>query len=137
DGLSIFFTDLDRSRIEVREVHKMGRGAVDSNALFIDNLEIPVEDRIGEAGKGFRYILDSLNPERILNAAECIGIGRRALSKAVQYAKDRVVFGRQIGKNQSIQHPLAESWSELMASELMVLRAAELYDAGQPCGPEA
>jgi acyl-CoA dehydrogenase len=137
DGLSIFFTDLDRTRIEVREVHKMGRAAVDSNALFIDHLEIPVEDRIGEEGKGFRYILDSLNPERILNAAETIGIGRRALAAAVQYAKDRVVFGRPIGQNQSIQHPLAESWSELMAAELMTLRAAELYDAGQPCGPEA
>jgi acyl-CoA dehydrogenase len=137
DGLSIFFTDLDREHIEVREVHKMGRAAVDSNALFIDGLEIPVEDRIGEEGKGFRYILDSLNPERILNAAEVIGIGRRALAKATQYAKDRVVFNRPIGQNQSIQHPLAESWSELMASELMMLRAAELYDSGQSCGAEA
>ncbi len=137
DGLSIFFTKLDRSKIEVREVHKMGRAAVDSNALFIDGLEIPVEDRIGEEGKGFRYILDSLNPERIINAAETIGIGRRALAAAVQYAKDRVVFGRQIGQNQSIQHPLAESWSELMAAELMTLRAAELYDSGKPCGAEA
>jgi acyl-CoA dehydrogenase len=137
DGLSIFFTDFDRSKIEAREVHKMGRAAVDSNALFIDGLEIPVEDRIGEEGKGFRYILDSLNPERILNAAEVIGIGRRALARATQYAKDRVVFGRPIGMNQSIQHPLAESWSELMAAELMTLRAAELYDAGQPCGAEA
>ncbi len=137
DGLSIFFTDFDRSKIEAREVHKMGRAAVDSNALFIDGLEIPVEDRIGEEGKGFRYILDSLNPERILNAAEVIGIGRRALAKATQYAKDRVVFGRPIGMNQSIQHPLAENWSELMAAELLTLRAAELYDAGQPCGAEA
>jgi acyl-CoA dehydrogenase len=137
DGLSIFFTKLDRSKIEVREVHKMGRAAVDSNALFIDGLEIPVEDRIGEEGKGFRYILDSLNPERIINAAETIGIGRRALAAAVQYAKDRVVFGRPIGQNQSIQHPLAESWSELMAAELMTLRAAELYDSGKPCGAEA
>jgi acyl-CoA dehydrogenase len=137
DGLSIFFTDLDRSKIEVREVHKMGRAAVDSNALFIDGLEIPVEDRIGEEGKGFRYILDSLNPERILNAAEVIGIGRRALAKATQYAKDRVVFDRPIGMNQSIQHPLAENWSELLAAELMTWRAAELYDSGQPCGAEA
>jgi acyl-CoA dehydrogenase len=137
DGLTIFFTDFDRSKIEAREVHKMGRAAVDSNALFIDGLEIPVEDRIGEEGKGFRYLLDSLNPERIINAAEVIGIGRRALAKATQYAKDRVVFGRPIGMNQSIQHPLAESWSELMAAELMTLRAAELYDAGQPCGAEA
>jgi len=137
DGLSIFFTDFDRSKIEAREVHKMGRAAVDSNALFIDGLEIPVEDRIGEEGRGFYYLLDSLNPERILNAAEVIGIGRRALAKATQYAKDRVVFGRPIGMNQSIQHPLAESWSELMAAELMTLRAAELYDSGKPCGAEA
>lgn len=137
DGLTIFFTDFDRTKIEAREVHKMGRAAVDSNALFIDGLEIPVEDRIGEEGKGFRYLLDSLNPERILNAAEVIGIGRRALAKATQYAKDRVVFGRPIGMNQSIQHPLAESWSELMAAELMTLRAAELYDSGQSCGAEA
>jgi len=137
DGLSIFFTDFDREKIEAREVHKMGRAAVDSNALFIDGLEIPVEDRIGEEGRGFYYLLDSLNPERILNAAECVGVGRRALAKAVQYAKDRVVFGRPIGKNQSIQHPLAENWSELMAAELMTLRAAELYDSGQPCGAEA
>jgi len=137
DGLSIFFTDFDREKIEAREVHKMGRAAVDSNALFIDGLEIPVEDRIGEEGRGFYYLLDSLNPERILNAAECVGVGRRALAKAVQYAKDRVVFGRPIGKNQSIQHPLAENWSELMAAELMTLRASELYDSGQPCGAEA
>jgi acyl-CoA dehydrogenase len=137
DGLSIFFTDLDRRYIEVREIAKMGRGAVDSNALFIDNLPIPVEDRIGEEGKGFRYILDSLNPERIINAAETIGIGRRALSKATQYANERVVFGRPIGKNQSIQHPLAESWSELLAAELLTLRAGELYDSGQSCGAEA
>ncbi|MFT8244801.1 acyl-CoA dehydrogenase family protein [Roseomonas sp. BN140053] len=137
DGLSLFYTNLDKRYVEAREIPKMGRGAVDSNALFIDNLPVPVEDRIGEEGKGFRYILDSLNPERILNAAEVIGIGRRALSKAVQYADERVVFGRKIGKNQSIQHPLAESWSELYAAELMTLRAAQLYDAGQPCGAEA
>jgi acyl-CoA dehydrogenase len=137
DGLSIFYTNLDRRYVEVREIHKMGRAAVDSNALFIDGLPIPVEDRIGEEGKGFRYILDSLNPERILNAAEVIGIGRRALAKAVQYAGERVVFGRPIGKNQSIQHPLAESWSELYAAELMTLRAAQLYDAGLACGAEA
>ena len=108
-----------------------------TNALFIDNLPIPVEDRIGEEGMGFRYILDSLNPERILNAAEAIGIGRRALAKAVQYANERIVFDRPIGKNQAIQHPLAESWAELYAAELMTLRAAQLYDAGKPCGAEA
>jgi acyl-CoA dehydrogenase len=137
DGLSIFYTDLDRSHVEVREIRKMGRGAVDSNALFIDGLPIPVEDRIGEEGKGFRYILDSLNPERILNAAEALGIGRRALSKAVQYAGERIVFDRPIGKNQSIQHPLAENWAELYAAELMTLRAAARYDAGLSCGAEA
>jgi acyl-CoA dehydrogenase len=137
DGLSIFFTDLDRRYVEVKEVHKMGRAAVDSNALFIDGLPIPVEDRIGEEGKGFRYILDSLNPERILNAAETVGIGRVALSKAARYANERVVFGRPIGMNQAIQHPLAESWAELMAAELMTLHAARLYDAGKSCGAEA
>ncbi len=137
DGLSIFYTDFNRDYIEARVIHKMGRAAVDSNALFIDGLPIPVEDRIGEEGKGFRYILDSLNPERILNAAEALGIGRRAMAKAVQYAGERVVFGRPIGKNQAIQHPLAENWSELYAAELMTLRAAERYDAGLSCGAEA
>jgi acyl-CoA dehydrogenase len=137
DGLSLFYTDLDRRYVEVHRIRKMGRAAVDSNSVFIDGLPIPVEDRIGEEGKGFRYILDSLNPERILNAAETVGIGRRALAKATAYAKERVVFDRPIGKNQAIQHPLAESWAELAAAELMVLRAAALYDSGQPCGAEA
>jgi acyl-CoA dehydrogenase len=137
DGLSLFYADLDRKHVEIRLIHKMGRHAVDSNALFIDGLSIPVEDRIGEEGKGFRYLLDSLNPERILNAAAAIGIGRRALAKATRYANERVVFNRPIGQNQSIQHPLAESWAELSAAELMMLRAAELYDAGKPCGAEA
>ncbi len=137
DGISLFFADFDRSKIEVHEIPKMGRHAVNSNQIFIDGLEIPVENRIGEEGKGFRYILDSLNPERILNAAEVIGMGRRALEKAAKYARERVVFGRPIGQNQSIQHPLAECWSELYAAELMTLHAAELYDAGKPCGAEA
>jgi acyl-CoA dehydrogenase len=137
DGLSLFYADLDKRYVRADVIHKMGRAAVDSNALFIDGLPIPASDRIGEEGKGFRYILDSLNPERILNAAETIGMGRRALSKAVRYANERIVFGRPIGKNQSIQHPLAESWSELYAAELMTLRAAELYDSRQPCGAEA
>jgi len=137
DGLSLFYTDLDRRYVEIREIHKMGRAAVDSNALFFDGLPIPIEDRIGEEGRGFRYILDSLNPERILNAAEAIGIGRRALAKAAAYAKERIVFDRPIGQNQSIQHPLAESWAELYAAELMTLRAARLYDSGAPCGLEA
>ena len=130
EGLSLFYTDLDRSNVEVREIPKMGRHAVNSNQTFFDGLVVPVEHRIGEEGKGFRYILDCLNPERILIAAEVVGMGRRALEKAVKYANERVVFGRPIGKNQSIQHPLAECWSELYAAELMALHAAQLYDAG-------
>jgi acyl-CoA dehydrogenase len=137
DGLSLFYTDMDRAKVEVREIPKMGRHAVNSNQTFFDGLVVPVEHRIGEEGKGFRYILDSLNPERILNAAEVVGMGRRALEKAVKYANERVVFGRPIGKNQSIQHPLAECWSELYAAELMALHAAELYDVGKPCGAQA
>src|SRR5438128_5755830 len=136
-GLSLFYTDLDRRYVQVHEIHKMGRAAVDSNSTFYDGLPVPLEDRIGEEGKGFRYLIDSLNPERILNAAEAVGIGRRALAKATQYAKERVVFGRPIGQNQAIQHPLAESWAELSAAELMLLRAAQLYDRGEPCGAEA
>ena len=135
DGLSLFFMDM--KDVQVTEIPKMGRHAVNSNQTFYDGIEVPVEHRIGEEGKGFRYILDSLNPERVLNAAEVIGMGRRALAKAADYAIERVVFGRQIGKNQSIQHPLAECWSELYAAELMTMRAADLYDAGQPCGAEA
>ena len=137
DGMSLYYTDLDRERIEVREIRKMGRAAVDSNAIFIDNLRVPLEDRIGEEGKGFWMLLDAINPERILVAAEAVGIGRRALARATQYAKDRVVFGRPIGKNQSIQHPLAMSWMELEAANLMVWHAADLYDKGLPCGAEA
>jgi acyl-CoA dehydrogenase len=135
DGLSLFFADMEG--VKVTEIPKMGRHAVNSNQTFYDNLIVPVEHRIGEEGPGFRYILDSLNPERILNAAEVLGIGRRALGKAADYAKERVVFGRPIGKNQSIQHPLAECWSELYAAELMTLHAAGLYDAGKPCGAQA
>jgi acyl-CoA dehydrogenase len=137
DGLSLFYADLDRSAVEIREIPKMGRHAVNSNQVFYDGMIIPVENRIGEEGKGFRYILDSLNPERILNGAEIVGMGRRALEKAVKYANERVVFGRPIGKNQSIQHPLAECWSELYAAELMTLHAAQLYDSGKPCGAQA
>ncbi len=136
-GLTLFYTDLDRSRVEVRLIEKMGRHAVDSNMLFIDNLEIPVEDRIGEEGHGFRAILHGMNPERILIAAEAVGIGRVALARATQYAKDRVVFGRPIGQNQAIQHPLAECWANLEAANLMMLKAAQLYDTGRECGAEA
>lgn len=137
EGMTLFYADLDRRFVEVREIDKMGRKAVDSNQLFIDGLPIPVEDRIGEEGQGFRYILHSLNPERILIAAEAIGIGQYALQRAVAYAKERIVFGRPIGQNQAIQHPLAESWMELQAAWLMVRDAAWLYDGHRPCGVEA
>lgn len=136
-GLSLFYTDLDRSRIEVREIEKLGRKAVDSNALFIDNLEIPVEDRIGEEGEGFKYILHGLNPERVLLAAEATGLGRAALRRAARYANERVVFDRPIGKNQGVQHPLAERWIDLEAGTLLYQRAAWLYDRGRNCGAEA
>jgi acyl-CoA dehydrogenase len=137
DGLSLFFTALDRRFVEVREIEKMGRKAVDSNQVFIDNLEVPVEDRIGEEGQGFASIIDGFNPERILVAVEAIGLGRAALKRAAAYAKERVVFGRPIGKNQAIQHPLAECWMELEAAELMAMKAAWQYDNGVPCGPAA
>lgn len=136
-GLSLFYTDLDRSRVEVREIDKMGRKAVDSNMLFIDGLRIPVADRIGEEGRGFEYILHGLNPERILIGAEAVGLGRAALERAVRYASERVVFGRPIGQNQGIQHPLAQAWMQLEAANLMVFRAASQYDAGLPCAASA
>ena len=137
DGITIFYTDLDRSKVDVHLIPKMGRKAVDSNAIFIDGLFIPDEDRIGEEGRGFGYILHSLNPERILIGAEAIGIGRDALRRATAYAKDRVVFDRAIGMNQGIQHPLAEKWMYLESAWLMVEKAARLYDSGLPCGAEA
>ncbi|MFJ3055309.1 acyl-CoA dehydrogenase family protein [Herbaspirillum sp. NPDC087042] len=136
-GLSLFYTDLDRSRIDVREIDKMGRKCVDSNELFIDDLRIPVEDRIGEEGEGFKYILHGMNPERILIASEAVGLGRAALKLAAQYANERIVFDRPIGQNQGIQHPLARSWMELEAAHLMVLKAASRYDAGRNCAAEA
>lgn len=136
-GLSLFYTDLDRRRVEVREIEKLGRKAVDSNQLFIDGLEIPVEDRIGEEGRGFEYILHGLNPERALLAAEATGLGRAALRRAARYAGERIVFDRPIGKNQGVQHPLAERWVELEAGTLLYRRAAWLYDQGRPCGAEA
>ena len=136
-GLSLFYTDLDRSHIEVREIEKMGRKCVDSNQVFIDGLRIPVADRIGEEGKGFEYILHGMNPERILIASEAVGLGKAALARAATYANERVVFDRPIGKNQGIQHPLARSWIELEAAELMVFKAASLYDAGRNCAADA
>ena len=137
EGLSLFYTALDRARVDVREIPKMGRSAVDSNELFIDQLPVPVADRIGEEGKGFEYILHGMNVERVLIAAEAVGLGRAALRKAATYAKERVVFDRPIGQNQGIAHPLAKSWAELEAANLMVFKAASLYDADAPCAAEA
>lgn len=137
EGITIFYTDLDRSKIEVRRIPKMGRKAVDSNAIFIEDLFIPDEHRIGEEGKGFSYLLHSLNPERVLVGTEAVAIGRDALARAAKYARERIVFGRPIGQNQGIQHPLAEKWMYLESAWLMILKAAELYDAHKPCGAEA
>lgn len=136
-GITLFYTDLDRTKIEVRRISKHGRNAVDSNAVFIDDLFVPDAHRIGVEGDGFRYLLDGLNPERVLVAVEAIGIGEDALRRASQYARERIVFNRPIGMNQSIQHPLAECWINLQAALLMAERAASLYDAGKPCGAEA
>src|SRR5246500_5779757 len=136
-GLSLFYTDFDRERVTVHEIEKMGRKPVDSNELFFENFEIPLEDRLGEEGRGFEYILHGMNPERILIAAEAVGLGKCALSRASAYAKERNVFNRPIGKNQAIQHPLAKNWMELEAAWLMTLSAAWQYDRGEPCGPAA
>ena len=136
-GLSLFYTDFDRSRVRVHEIEKMGRKCVDSNELFFEDYVIPAADRIGEEGKGFEYILHGMNPERVLIAAEAVGLGKLALDRATQYAKERVVFNRPIGQNQAIQHPLARNWMELEAAWLMVMQAAWLYDTDQPCGAQA
>jgi acyl-CoA dehydrogenase len=136
-GLSLFYTNFDRQRIKVHEIEKMGRKIVDSNELFFEDFEIPMEDRIGEEGRGFEYILEGMNPERILIAAEAVGLGKLALSRATEYAKTRNVFNRPIGKNQAIQHPLAKNWTELEAAWLMVMSAAWQYDKGMPCGAAA
>ena len=137
EGLSLFYTDLDRAKIEVRLIHKMGRHAVDSNMLFIHDLWIPEEDRIGPEGEGFKIILHGLNPERVLIGAEAVGIGRVAIARAARYARERIVFNRPIGMNQGIQHPLAKCWAQLEAANLMVMKAATLFDKGVDCGVEA
>jgi acyl-CoA dehydrogenase len=137
EGLSLFYTDFDRSKISATVIPKMGRKAVESNSVFIDNLEVPAGDLIGEEGRGFYYLLDGLNPERVLFAAEAVGLGRAALARAAGYAKERVVFGRPIGQNQGVAHPLARSWAELEAANLMAFKAAALFDAGRECGAEA
>jgi acyl-CoA dehydrogenase len=137
DGMTLFLTDLDRSKVTIRPIDKMGRNAVSSNELFIDDLEVPVEDRVGEEGQGFRYLLDGLNPERMLVAAEALGLGRAALRRAVRYGNEREVFGRPIGMNQGLQFPLADSLARLDAAELALRKATWLYDQGLPCGREA
>ncbi|WP_369060182.1 acyl-CoA dehydrogenase family protein [Caulobacter sp. 73W] len=134
-GLSLFYTD--REKIEAKPIPKMGRKAVECNMLFIEDLKVPAEDLIGEEGKGFSYLLHGLNPERVLFAVEAVGLGRTALAKATTYARERVVFGRPIGQNQGVAHPLAKSWAELEAASLMAFKAAALYDAGEDCGAEA
>ena len=136
-GLTLFFAEFDRARITVREIEKLGRAAVDSNEIFIDGLEVPAENVVGEVGRGFHHLLDSLNPERIFTGIEAVGIGRAALELAVRYAKERVVFDRPIGQNQAIAHPLALAWAKLEAAEAMCLKAAWLFDHGRPCGAEA
>jgi acyl-CoA dehydrogenase len=136
-GLSLFYTDFDRQRVKVHEIEKMGRKVVDSNELFFEDFEIPMEDRIGEEGRGFEYILHGMNPERVLIAAEAVGLGRLALTKAAEYAKTRIVFNRPIGQNQAIQHPLAKNWMELEAAWLMTMSAAWQYDNNLPCGAAA
>jgi acyl-CoA dehydrogenase len=137
DGISLFYTDLDRKYVEIREIPKMGRMAVDTNFVFYDGLPVPKEDLIGEEGRGFYYLLDGINPERCLVASEAVGIGQFSLDRAAEYARDRVVFGRPIGQNQGIQHPLAETWAKLAATRLLVYKAAWLYDTGENCGAEA
>lgn len=137
DGLSLFYTDLDRRYVDIRKIDKMGRACVDSNEIFFDGLPVPIAHRIGEEGKGFRYLLHGLNAERILIAAGLIGLGRAALKRATDYARERVVFGRPIGMNQAIQHPLAAGWAKLEAANLLAFKAAALYDLDQECGAEA
>lgn len=137
DGLTLFLTDLDRDHVDIQPIRKMGRNAVSSNELFIDDLRVPEAHRVGEEGHGFRYILDGLNPERMLVAAEALGLGRAALRRAVRYGNERVVFGRPIGMNQGLQFPLADSLARLDAAELALRKATWLYDNGKPCGREA
>jgi len=137
NGLSLFYTDFNKDCIEARVINKMGRSAVDSNELFIDNLKVPIGDLIGQEGKGFSCLIHSLNPERILVAAEAYGIAKNALDRAVKYANERNIFDRKIGTNQSIQHPLAEAWAKLESVKLLILKAASLYDNNKPCGVEA
>lgn len=137
DGMTLFLADLDRRHCEIREIPKLGRNAVNSNEVFITDLPVADEDVVGEVGRGFRCLLDGINPERIVIAAEAVGIGFRAVDRAVRYARERIVFDRPIGQNQAIAHPLADSYSELVAAELLWQKAAFTYDRGEPAGPLA
>ncbi|HEY2752597.1 acyl-CoA dehydrogenase family protein [Phenylobacterium sp.] len=137
DGVSLFYVDFDRERITATPIPKMGRKAVESNSVFIDDLHVPADALVGEEGRGFYYLLEGLNPERVLIGAEAVGLGRAALRKAASYAKERVVFARPIGQNQGVAHPLARAWADLEAANLMAFKAAALYDAGRECGAEA
>ena len=136
-GMTLFLADLDPNHCEIRPIDKCGRNAVNSNEVFIHDLPVDDVDVVGEVGKGFYCLLDGLNPERIVIAAECVGIGRQAIDKAVHYANQRVVFDRPIGQNQAIAHPLAEAYSELEAADLLWQKAAWAYDNGEPAGPLA
>ena len=137
DGMTLFLADLDRSCCEIREIPKLGRNAVNSNEVFINELVVADADVVGEVGRGFRTLLDGINPERIVIAAEAVGIGQRAVDAAVRYARERIVFGRPIGQNQAIAHPLADSHSELEAADLLWKKAAWTYDRGENAGPLA
>ncbi|MXP23399.1 acyl-CoA dehydrogenase [Gordonia sp. HNM0687] len=137
DGISLFLIDIDPEKVQLQAIPKMGRNAVQSYQVFIDELRVPESARVGEEGKGFRYLLDGLNPERVLLAHESLGIGTAALEKATTYANERVVFDRPIGQNQGIAFPLAEAHMRLEAARLMARKAAWLYDRGQKCGAEA
>ncbi|MGW8813062.1 acyl-CoA dehydrogenase family protein [Gordonia terrae] len=137
DGLSLFVVDLDPDYVDIKVIDKMGRNAVASCEVVFDDLPIPRENLVGDLGRGFYAILDGLNPERILVASEAIGVGAAALARASQYATERVVFGRPIGQNQGIQHPLADAYMQLLGASAVVQKAARLYDSGQPCAAEA
>lgn len=137
EGLTLFYTDLDRSVVSVNEINKMGRMAVDTNILSFENWKVPVSDRIGNEGDGFKMIMHGMNAERILVAGEALGLGFAALRHASNYARERVVFGRPIGTNQGIAHPLAKAWCQLESSRLMVMQAARMWDEGFATGEYA
>lgn len=137
DGITLFYTDMNRKAITAKPIEKLARNAVDTNELFIENLEVRDDEVVGEVGKGIKYLFDGLNPERIVVAYEQLGLGKRALELATNYANSRVVFDRPIGQNQAIAHPLADSWIRMHAAQLVSTEAAQLFDQGKPCGPEA